>query len=122
MKYRELVVKIPEEVISFINLHGFVPEEYRNTVNHVFLDATELPSGHEKLIDADALPINAIDDAIIVEFEKLKAEIKQQGSIHIKYRRTEDIDHLVDSIVYQCKDGFCNYIDNHISELRGEQE
>lgn len=63
MKYRELVVKIPEEVISFINLHGFVPEEHRNTVNHVFLDAIELPSGHGRLIDADALPINAIDDA-----------------------------------------------------------
>lgn len=52
------------------------------------------------------------------ELEKLKTEIKQQGSIHIKYRRTENIDHLVDSIVYQCKDGFCNYIDNHIAELK----
>ena len=54
----------------------------------------------------------------ISELEKLKTEIKQQGSIHIKYRKTEDIDHLVDSIVYQCKDGFCNYIDNHIAELK----
>ena len=54
------------------------------------------------------------------EFEKIKAEIKQQGSIHVKYRRTEDVDHLVDSIVYQCKDGFCNRIDNHIKELKGE--
>ncbi len=58
--------------------------------------------------------------SIIEEFEKLKAEIKQQGSVHVKYRRTEDIDHLVDSIVYQCKDGFCNYIDNYIKELKGE--
>ena len=64
--------------------------------------------------------IVAQDSLAIDELEKLKAEIKQQGSIHVKYRRTEDVDHLVDSIVYQCKDGFCNYIDNSIKKLRGE--
>ena len=63
MKYRELVVKIPEEVISFINLHGFVPEEYRNTVNHVFLDATELPSGHGRLLilSENVIEANKVD-------------------------------------------------------------
>ena len=70
----------------------------------------------------DEFPIvdKVVKDSIIAKLEKLKAEIKQQGSIHVKYRRTEDIDHLVDSIVYQCKDGFCNYIDNYIKELKGE--
>ena len=61
------------------------------------------------------------ENIMIPELEKIKAEINQQGSVHVRYRRIEDIDQLVDNIVYQCKDAFCDYIDNHIKELKGEQ-
>ena len=63
---------------------------------------------------------SVVEVRMVEELEKIKAEIKQQGSVHVRYRRIEDIDQLVDNIVYQCKDAFCDYIDNHIKELKGE--
>lgn len=62
-KFREMVIKIPEEIISFVNLNGFLPENYRSAMGRVLLDGVELPKGHGRLIDADALPLNDIDDA-----------------------------------------------------------
>lgn len=44
MAERELVIKIPEEIISFVNLNGFLPEEYRSAMGRVLLDGIELPA------------------------------------------------------------------------------
>ena len=54
-EYREIIIKIPEEIISFVNLNGFLPEDYRSAMGRVLLDGVELPKGHGRLIDADAL-------------------------------------------------------------------
>ena len=54
-KYREMVIKIPEEIISFVNLNGFLPKNYRSAMGRVLLDGVELPKGHGNLIDRDKL-------------------------------------------------------------------
>lgn len=51
--YREIVIKIPEEIISFVNCNGFLPENYRSTMGRVLLDGVELSKGHGDLIDRD---------------------------------------------------------------------
>ena len=54
-EYREIVIKIPEEIISFVNLNGFLPENYRSAMGRVLLDGVELPEEHGDLIDRDKL-------------------------------------------------------------------
>ena len=54
-KYREMVIKIPEEIISFVNLNGFLPKNYRNAMGRILLDGIELPKEHGDLIDRDKL-------------------------------------------------------------------
>ena len=54
-KYREMVIKIPEEIINFVNLNGFLPENYRSAMGRVLLDGVELPEEHGRLIDRDKL-------------------------------------------------------------------
>ena len=44
--------------ISTVQLKGRTP-----TLEQVIAKGTPLPKGHGRLIDADALPLNAIDDA-----------------------------------------------------------
>ena len=51
----EVVIKIPDEVLSFVYQNGFIKEEDRNTVHHAMLECVELPKGHGRLIDADAV-------------------------------------------------------------------
>ena len=52
---REIVIKIPEDIISFVNCHGFLPENYRSAMGRVLLDGVELPKEHGDLIDKDKL-------------------------------------------------------------------
>ena len=59
----ELVIKISERAYNALIHTGFdanlVVDEMRKSIVH----GTPLSKGHGRLIDADALPLNAIDDA-----------------------------------------------------------
>lgn len=69
--YREMVIKIPEEIISFVNLNGFLPENYRSAMGRVLLDGVELPKGHGRLIDADDIRVIELEDSLhIIRHEK----------------------------------------------------
>lgn len=41
----QVLVNLPENVLSFIYEHGFVNADDRNTVNHALLECIELPEG-----------------------------------------------------------------------------
>ena len=47
---KEIVIKISDEVLSFVYQNGFIEEKDRNTVHHAILECVELPKGHDKLI------------------------------------------------------------------------
>lgn len=65
----ELVIKIPEESYNILRDGCFICSGERSgkTILQQFCMAiyngTPLPKGHGRLIDADALPLNKIDDA-----------------------------------------------------------
>lgn len=44
----QVLVNLPENVLSFIYEHGFVNADDRNTVNHALLECIELPEGYDK--------------------------------------------------------------------------
>ena len=56
----ELVIKIPEEVYKKAKV---TIDEMCDSVWLGIKNGTPLPKGHGRLIDADELPLNAIDDA-----------------------------------------------------------
>ena len=51
----KLMVDIDEEVLKFINLHGFVKEEDRNAVNHAFLSATPFTENDDVVSRREAM-------------------------------------------------------------------
>jgi len=58
----ELVIKIPEEIYNERNSHPIFSSDLP-AIEKALKKGTPLPKGHGRLIDADALPLNAIDDA-----------------------------------------------------------
>lgn len=62
----QIVIDIPEDVLGFIYLHGFVKQEDRNTVNRAILGCMELPKKHGRLIDVDELS-TTINSAVVVD-------------------------------------------------------
>lgn len=54
----QIVIDIPEEMYQNV-LNG----TYCGTLYEELKNGTPLPKGHGRLIDADALPLNDIDDA-----------------------------------------------------------
>jgi hypothetical protein len=63
----ELVIKIPKEIqlalINNIQLSIDQQSIYDSCIKQAIINGTPLPKGHGRLIDADALPLIAIDDA-----------------------------------------------------------
>ena len=65
----ELVIKMPEEIYKHImSMQFYVPgrQNGKTTLGIILATiraGTPLPKGHGRLIDADALPLDAIDDA-----------------------------------------------------------
>lgn len=59
----ELVIKIDDETYKNTIENGFIYAEDIEYVAQSIKNSTQLPKGHGRLIDADALPLNAIDDA-----------------------------------------------------------
>lgn len=49
---KEIVIKVSDELLSFVYRNGFVPSEKRNELNHAILECVELPEGHGELKDA----------------------------------------------------------------------
>lgn len=88
--HREIVIKIPEEIISFVNCNGFLPENYRSTMGRVLLDGVELPKGHGDLIDRSKL---------LVELEcGIRAGNYEEG--YEKYPHINDMDDCFDTVKY----------------------
>lgn len=48
----EIVIKVSDELLSFVYQNGFVPSEKRDELNYAILECVELPEGHDRLIDA----------------------------------------------------------------------
>lgn len=69
-EYREIVIKIPEEIISFVNCNGFLPENYRSAMGRVLLDGVELPKGHVWTI------VDTVKYADTIKETEPKGEIK----------------------------------------------
>ena len=62
----ELVIKIPEDIYKDIMAHNREMREGGKSAYYfewLIQNGTSLPKGHGRLIDADALPLNDIDDA-----------------------------------------------------------
>lgn len=64
----ELVVKISEDVYRYAKKYNgssmlTLRDEEMGMCMDAIANGTPLPKGHGRLIDADALPLNAIDDA-----------------------------------------------------------
>ena len=57
---KEIVIKVSDELLSFVYQNGFVPSEKRDELNHAILECVELPEGHGELIDARAF-LQSID-------------------------------------------------------------
>lgn len=74
-EYREVVIKIPEEIISFVNLNGFLPENYRSAMGRVLLDGVELPKGHGSLIDIQPLMRGLYEEMCVGELTYTTSEV-----------------------------------------------
>ena len=57
-----IVIDIPEE-LAYEGFERPFTEKEKNILIKAIGNGTPLPKGHGRLIDADALPLNAIDDA-----------------------------------------------------------
>lgn len=55
MKKVELVIKLPEEIVSFIYTNGYIPDKYRSDVTGAIMDGIELPAKHGDLVDMNEL-------------------------------------------------------------------
>lgn len=62
----QIVIEIPDEILSFVYEHGFVANKHRNAINHAMLECIELPKGHRGLVDLKEVQW-AFDDAILKE-------------------------------------------------------
>ena len=58
----KVIIDIPKEEYELIR-HGNKSYITELTLLNAVVDGTPLPEHHGRLIDADALPLNAIDDA-----------------------------------------------------------
>ena len=67
---KEIVIKMPDEVLSFVYQYGFIKEEDRKTVHLAILECVELPKGHTELIDTKEL---------IQDFAKAEENMKDNG-------------------------------------------
>ena len=67
MEYIELVIKIPEEIrLALINNLQLSIDQQAICdlyIKQAMINSIPLPKGHGRLIDADKLPLNSIDDA-----------------------------------------------------------
>ena len=65
-------------------------------------------------------------DCVKCILEKIKAEIEEYGSIWVQYsikgHTNKDIEDIVNDVIKQAKQSFIQRLDNHIAELKGEQE
>lgn len=59
-------------------------------------------------------------DIIISELEKIKAEINQYGSIMAEWNDNMTKEEIVESVLKQAKECVLFVLDNHIKELKGE--
>ena len=57
---KEIVIKVSDELLSFVYRNGFVPSEKRNELNHAILQCVELPKGHGELIDEKDLSLMTV--------------------------------------------------------------
>lgn len=62
------------------------------------------------------------DNDVIAELEKIKAEIKQYGSIMAEWNDDMAKEEIVESVLKQSKECVLFVLDNHISELKGENK
>lgn len=69
---KEIVIKIPDEVLSFVYQNGFIKEEDRNTVHHAVLECVELPKGHGRLIDESKIDWLGENDDRFTTINRLK--------------------------------------------------
>lgn len=75
---------------------------------------------------AEHIPISRLGgyldgvDRGIEELEKIKAEIKQYGSIMAEWNDDMTKEEIVESVLKQAKECVLFVLDNHISELKGE--
>ncbi len=51
----ELVVKLPEEIVSFVYTNGYIPFKYNGDITGAIMDGIELPAKHGDLVDMDEL-------------------------------------------------------------------
>lgn len=51
----DILIKIPDEIVSFVNINGFIPQKYIKDVSKALLESTPLPKGHGRIGDLDAL-------------------------------------------------------------------
>ena len=60
----QIVIDIPKEVKHKVYAYGLslCPSDKEQLI-HAIMNGTPLPKGHGRLIDADKLPLNYIDDA-----------------------------------------------------------
>ena len=63
---------------------------------------------------------------VIEELEKIKEEVSRYGAIWVQYKikghSERDIENIVEEVLKQAKSGFIDYLDKHISELKGENK
>jgi hypothetical protein len=59
----ELVIKIPENIYKNIQSKSTEIQAEGYTIENAILNGIPLPQNHGRLIDADKLPLDAIDDA-----------------------------------------------------------
>lgn len=59
----ELVIKIPENIYKNIQSKSTEIQAEGYTIENAILNGIPLPKNHGRLIDADVLPLDAIDDA-----------------------------------------------------------
>jgi len=77
----KLMVDIDEEVLKFINLHGFVREEDRNAVNHAFLSATPFTENDDVVSRREAMYAITQSELANENYTQTKIRVRDLDSV-----------------------------------------
>ena len=77
---REVVIKIPEEIMEYIKNNGCLSVIYNSEIASAIANGTPLPKGHGRLIDVDEIPIDCdyydVDNASTIIEADAESEVQ----------------------------------------------
>ncbi len=91
----ELLIKIPDEVYNYIKNRGHIPPH--GNIAPEIANGTVLPKGHGRLIDADDLIQDIIDDSQLCIFNSEAERIVHDEMVNFAVDRLADCSTIIEA-------------------------